>query len=132
MSSLEAIRQLGNSLFKEGRYKEAEEAYTRAISLDSVGEEQQDNSPHAEISKLLSNRSACYLKLGMLHGATSCTMCINTAHVSPFVLVVDAYLLYNTNMTCTWASFCYARLPGLDCLNKFASAGSVIIAPASC
>lgn len=51
-SAIEKTKQIGNEYFKAGDYSKASIAYSKAIKHD------QFNAP------LLSNRSACYLKLG--------------------------------------------------------------------
>jgi tetratricopeptide (TPR) repeat protein len=56
-SAVAKIKQIGNDYFKEGDYTKAAKAYSKALKIDKSN------------AILLSNRSACYVKIGKLKQA---------------------------------------------------------------
>lgn len=54
ISDATALKEKGNTLFKNGLYEEAVSAYTEALNITDV--------PTEEKIACLKNRSACYLK----------------------------------------------------------------------
>ena len=68
-----AEREAGNAAFKDGRYPEAVKHYTEALARGPPG-------VNADAHKLLSNRAACYTKLGAwADGVKDADACISLA-----------------------------------------------------
>ncbi|XP_033902501.3 mitochondrial import receptor subunit TOM34-like [Acipenser ruthenus] len=71
-ASVPVLKQSGNECFKNGQYGEAASFYTQAVTLL---QKSGTNSPE-ELSVLLSNRAACFLKEG------NCTDCVKDCTAS--------------------------------------------------